>query len=77
MLDVQECIEIARLYVLEILETWENAEAFFFDDIQGKWGENYGVVVYKETGEAISLYEYFERKKSNDVLSLFTLYGLS
>ena len=77
MLDIQECIAIACLYVLEVFEIWENKEAYFIDDIQGKWGENYGVVVYKETGEAISLYEYFERKKSNDVLSLFTLYGLS
>ena len=77
MLDVQECVSIGSQYVLEVFEIWENKEAYFIDDIQGKWDENYGVVVYKETGEAISLYEYFERKKSNDVLSLFTLYGLS
>ena len=77
MLSVQDCIAIGRRYVLEVLEIWENEEAFFIDDIQGKWGENYGVVVYKETGEAISLYDYFERKKSKDILKLFTLYGLS
>ncbi len=77
MLDLQDCTSIGRHYVQEVLEIWENEEAVFIDDIRGKWGENYGVVVYKETGEAVSLYEYFERKKNKDILSIFSLCDLS
>ena len=67
----EECSIIAAPYLREEDDIWENDEAYYFDDIRRKWDENYGIVVYKESGEAVSLHEYFDRKKCRNVMELF------
>ena len=75
MLTLEECSIIAGPYLREEDDIWENDEAYYFDDIRRYWDENYGIVVYKESGEAVSLHTYFDRRKCHDVMELFKVVG--
>ena len=76
MLTLTQCADLAAPYIEVLGEIWENDEAYYFDDLFGEWEDNGGVVVFKETGERMLLYEYFTDKKCWGIMRNFRLYGL-
>ena len=76
MLTLDVCMEIAKPYLDSYIidEIWENQEAYFFDGIFGKWEDNSGIVVYKEDGKTMFLYDYFNHTKVQGILKNFWLY---
>ena len=75
MLTLEDCMRIARPKLIEIDEIRENDEAYFFDDIIGKWEENTGIIVFKEDGHMMTLWDYFRYTKVWGILKNFWILG--
>lgn len=75
MLTLSECQDLAAPHIKVFNEIWENDEAYYFEDFFGEWEDNNGIVVFKETGEIMHLYDYFADKKCWGIMKNFHLYA--